>query len=117
MLLVIRTIYIIIIPAQVINPISSPITAKIKSVVFGYKNPKCVCVPFIQPCPTSLPAPIASFDCIMLYPAPLGSKYGFKYTSILSFACSGSTKKYNSGNEIIKIKSVSIIYLLFMPAT
>ena len=34
--------YSIITPAETINPISSAISEKIKSVVFGYKKPNCV---------------------------------------------------------------------------
>ena len=40
--LVINITYIIIIALHTIKPISSPITEKIKSVVLGYKKPKCV---------------------------------------------------------------------------
>ncbi len=53
----------------------------------------------------------------MLYPAPLGSKYGFKYTSILKRACSGKTKKYSTGTAITTSNIADIIYLFFMPAT
>ena len=39
----------------------------------------------------------------MLYPAPLGSNSGFKYTSILVFACSGNTNKYNNGTAVYRL--------------
>ena len=38
----INSTYSIITVPAIINPISSPITANIKSVVLGYKNPNCV---------------------------------------------------------------------------
>ena len=98
------------------NPISSPITAKIKSVVLGYKKPNCVWFPFNSPIPVSPPAPIASFDWIILYPEPLGSDSGFKNISILFFACSGKTKLYNIGIDIATIAAVIIIYFLSIPA-
>ena len=53
----------------------------------------------------------------MLYPAPLGSIFGFKYTSILAFACAGNTKKYNIGSITITSNKETIIYFLFIPAT
>lgn len=102
---------------HIINPNSSPITEYIKSVVLGYKYPKCVCVPFKKPNPNNPPAPIAISDCIILYPSPLGSEYGFKYTSILAFAWSGNTNKYKSGTNITTIVIAVIIYLLSIPDT
>ena len=98
------------------NPISSPITENMKSVVFGYKNPSCVWFPFSSPIPVNPPAPIASFDCIMLYPAPLGSDSGFKNISILFFACSGNTKLYSSGIATAASNITAIIYFLSIPA-
>ena len=89
--LVINITYITTIPAVTTNPSSSPITEKIKSVDFGYKNPNWVWFPFKYPIPNNLPDPIAIFDCVKLYPAPLGSADGFKKTSILFLACGGNT--------------------------
>lgn len=113
----INSTYIITITLHTIKPNSSPITEKIKSVVLGYRYPKCVCVPCIKPSPKSPPAPIAILDCIILYPSPLGSLFGSKYTSILAFACSGKTNKYNSGTSITTNVIETIIYLLSIPAT
>ena len=62
------------------------------------------------------PAPIANFDCIILYPEPLGSDSGCKNTSILFFACSGNTKLYNNGTAITIVNIVTIMYLLSIPA-
>ncbi len=70
-----------------------------------------------HPSPKSPPAPIANFDCMMLYPAPLGSNSGFKYTSILDFACSGNTKKYSTGTNITTKTIETIIYFLSIPDT
>lgn len=109
--------YIITIQLQIINPNSSPITEYIKSVVLGYKYPKCVCVPCKNPSPKRPPAPIAILDCIILYPLPLGSLFGSKYTSILAFACSGNTNMYNNGTIITTSVIDIIIYLLSIPAT
>ena len=52
-----------------INPISSPITAKIKSVVLGYKKPNCVWFPFNNPIPVRPPAPDSKFR---LMPSSVG---------------------------------------------
>ena len=65
---VINITYKIITAPATINPISSPITENIKSVVLGYKKPNCVWFPFNKPIPNNCPDPIASFDCITLYP-------------------------------------------------
>lgn len=54
--LVIRAIKRTIIELHATKPISSPTTANIKSVVLGYKKPRCVCVPFNHPWPISLPS-------------------------------------------------------------
>ncbi len=116
MILVINTTYNIIIAPATTNPISSPITENMKSVVFGYKNPNCVWFPFNNPIPVSPPAPIANLDCIILYPAPLGSDSGFKNMSILFLACSGNTKLYNNGNAIAIIALIAIISRLSIPA-
>ena len=113
MILVINTTYNIIIAPATTNPISSPITENMKSVVFGYKNPNCVWFPFNNPIPVSPPAPIANLDCIILYPAPLGSDSGFKNMSILFLACSGNTKLYNNGNAIVML--IGLIFLILAP--
>lgn len=87
----------------------------LRRLLLGYRKPNCVWFPFKIPIPKNCPAPIASLDCIILYPAPLGSKSGFKYISILVFACSGKTYKYKIGTSITtNIKEV-IIYLFFIP--
>ena len=53
----------------------------------------------------------------MLQPSPLGSKFGFRYTSILALACSGNIKKYANGTKITTNSTAVIIYFLFIPAT
>ena len=98
-----------------INPISSLITEKIKSVVLGYKYPSCVWFPFNSPIPVNCPAPIANFDCIILYPLPRGSDYGFKNISILFFAWSGNIKLYSIGSEMHAINNAPIMYFLSSP--
>jgi hypothetical protein len=46
-----------------ISPNSSPNTAKTKSVCFSGRKSRCVCVPFIQPLPTTPPDPSAIEAC------------------------------------------------------
>ena len=52
-----------------------------------------------------------------MYPEPLGSRLGFKKTSILDLACGGNTKKYNNGTVTITANNAIIIYFLLIPDT